>query len=74
MTGTVQNIMPTLETAEKMVEQLTAEELAQFRKWFAEYDSDQWDEQIEADAAAGKLDALEKEALEDYYAGRSTEI
>mgnify|MGYP006910483736 CR=1 FL=1 len=70
----MQNLMPTLESVEKMVEQLTTEELVQFRKWFAEYDSDQWDEQIEADAAAGKLDALEKEALEDYYAGRSTEI
>ena len=33
-----------------------------------------WDKQIEAEAAAGKLDALAQESLDDYYAGRSTEI
>lgn len=39
------------------------EELAQFCQWFAEYDSEMWDAQIEADAEAGKLDALAAEAL-----------
>jgi hypothetical protein len=63
-----------LETAEKAVAQLSASDLAEFRKWFAEYDGDQWDAQIEADARAGKLDALAQEALAEYYAGQSTEI
>jgi succinate dehydrogenase flavin-adding protein (antitoxin of CptAB toxin-antitoxin module) len=64
----------TLATAEQAVTQLTPEELAQFRRWFAEYDSDLWDAQIEADATAGKLDALAQEALAEYHAGKATEI
>ena len=31
-------------------------------------------EEIEADAAAGKLDALAEEALAEYRAGKATEI
>lgn len=64
----------TLETAEKVVAQLSPNDLAEFRKWFAEYDGEQWDAQIEADARAGKLDALAQEALAEYHAGQSTEI
>jgi hypothetical protein len=66
--------MTTLEHAEKIVAQLSPEELAQFRQWFAEFDGDAWDAQIEADAAAGKLDALAEEALAEYHAGKATEI
>lgn len=66
--------MTTLETAENIVSQLSAAELAQFRRWFAEYDGEVWDDQIEADAAAGKFDALAEEALAEYKAGKATEI
>ncbi|MGB8368036.1 MAG: hypothetical protein ACLPYZ_01385 [Limisphaerales bacterium] len=45
-----------------------------FRAWFADYDMAQWDKQIERDSAAGKLDRLMEEAMEDYPAGRTTEI
>lgn len=55
--------MSTLDMAEKVVAQLTTEELAHFRQWFAEYDGDRWDAQIEADAEAGQLDELAREAL-----------
>ena len=64
----------TLETAERAVTQLSNEELVKFREWFAEYDGELWDAQIESDAAAGKLDALAREALTKYRAGKSTEI
>ena len=64
----------TLEAAEKAVIQLSPAELSQFRQWFAEYDGDIWDAQIESDAAAGKLDALAQEALTEYHAGKATEI
>ena len=66
--------MSTLETAESVVAQLSPAELARFRQWFAEFDSDTWDAQIESDAAAGKLDALAEEALAEYNAGKATEI
>jgi hypothetical protein len=64
----------TLEQAEEIVTQLSPEELAQFRQWFAEFDGDEWDAQIETDAAAGKLDALAQEALAEYHTGKATEI
>ena len=38
-------------------------------EWFAEYNWRAWDRQIEEDVAAGKLDALIREATEQYNAG-----
>ena len=55
--------MLTAEFVENAVKQLSAEELVMFRQWYAQFDSDLWDAQIQADAAAGKLDALAAEAL-----------
>ena len=66
--------MSKLEALEKRVSGLSAEELAQFRQWFAEFDAAAWDRQIERDAEAGKLDALADEALRDHAAGKSTEF
>ncbi len=64
----------TLETLESAVTRLAPADLARFRQWFAEFDSDAWDAQIEADAAAGKLDALAAEALAEYHAGGAKEL
>jgi hypothetical protein len=64
--------MSKLEALEKRVAGLSAEELAEFRRWFAEFDAAAWDHQIERDVKAGKLDALADEALRDHAAGKST--
>ncbi|MBM4028868.1 MAG: hypothetical protein FJ280_26255 [Planctomycetes bacterium] len=56
------------------IEELSASELAAFRKWFQEYDSAVWDEQIERDAMAGKFDKLAEKALADHEAGRTKEM
>jgi hypothetical protein len=48
--------------------------LAEFRRWFAEFDLTVWDRQIEADALAGKLDNLLAEAEEDYKTGQPREL
>lgn len=66
--------MTTLETVEQMVEKMSPVDLSRFRGWFAEFDGKMWDAQIEADAQAGKLDALATEALAEYHAGKATEI
>jgi len=50
--------MTTVEKHERDIKKLTREELTALRAWFAEYDSDVWDRQIEDDAASGKLDKL----------------
>ncbi|BBL75177.1 hypothetical protein [Methylomagnum ishizawai] len=66
--------MMTAEAVEQAVSQLPPEEFAKFRRWFAEFAADAWDERIEADAAAGKLDALAEEALAEYRRGEVREI
>jgi hypothetical protein len=66
--------MSTVTEIERAVRGLSPDELAAFRAWFAEYDADAWDRQIEADAAAGRLDALADEALADLRAGRCTDL
>ena len=66
--------MTTVESLEHAVAKLPATDLAAFRRWFAEFDDTRWDAQIEADAAAGKLDAMAAEALAEYNAGKAREI
>lgn len=66
--------MTSLETAEELVTKLSPEELSKFRRWFAEFDGEAWDSQMDADAAAGRLDKLAQEALAEYQAGKATEI
>ncbi len=61
--------MTKLEDIEKAVERLSPEELARFRAWFEELEARLWDEQIERDAKAGKLDWLVEEAEADHKAG-----
>ena len=56
--------MADIKFIEKAVEALAAAELAEFRRWFAEFDSAAWDRQIEQDALNGKLDRLAAEAVD----------
>ena len=66
--------MTAVRAIENDIKRLSQTELAAFRHWFAEFDANVWDAQIEADAAAGQLDALAKEALAEYEAGEVREI
>ncbi|NEQ38722.1 MAG: hypothetical protein F6K40_21600 [Okeania sp. SIO3I5] len=63
-----------VEEIERAVSQLSPEELAVFRAWFAEFDAEAWDRQFETDVAAGKLDTLAEEALQDLKEGRCTDL
>ncbi len=64
----------TIEDVVKAVEQLPQDQLKQFRAWLQEFDSEAWDEQIEKDMKAGKLDTLAKEAIADHQAGKSKKL
>ena len=66
--------MSKVKELEKQIEQLSAAELAEFRRWYAEFDAQVWDRQFEADVKAGRLDALAEKALRDHAAGKSTEL
>jgi hypothetical protein len=66
--------MNEVEHIEQRVEHLSPQDLVKFRAWFIDFDARVWDEQIEADAKAGKLDRLIAEAVADYEAGKAREL
>ena len=66
--------MSSIQDIEHAIRQLPPEDLAAFRAWFAEFDAAAWDRQIEEDAAAGRLDALADEAVQELREGRCTEL
>lgn len=63
--------MSRVEHLEEAVKALDADELAEFRAWFADYDWAVWDQQLERDVRAGRLNDLADEALEDHASGQS---
>ncbi|MEM0964203.1 MAG: hypothetical protein AAGK21_16875 [Bacteroidota bacterium] len=56
---------------EAAITKLTPDQLAALGAWFDEYRADAWDRQIEADAEAGRLDGLIREAQAEIAAGRT---
>ena len=66
--------MTKLEKIEKAVEALTPEEMAKFRAWFEERQEQLFDEAIERDAKAGKLDMILTEVRANHKAGRREEF
>ena len=64
--------MSRVEQIEGEVKSLSADELKVFRDWFARFDGEVWDDQIEGDAKNGKLRSLAERALRDHESGRST--
>jgi hypothetical protein len=66
--------MTTLEDIEKAVAELPADQLARFRVWFEEFEAARFDQKIERDAKAGRLDQLAEQALADFRAGRAREL
>jgi hypothetical protein len=66
--------MSTVQDIENAIRQLSPEDLAAFRAWFAEFDAVVWDRQLAEDVAAGRLDQLAEEALQEFRAGRCTDL
>ena len=61
--------MAKVKELEKEITNLSPEEYKELRDWLEEYESEQWDKQFEDDVASGKLDALAKEAIQEYESG-----
>ena len=66
--------MSTVHDIEEAIRQLAPQDLAALRTWFAAFDAEQWDQQFAEDVAASRLDALAQEAIQDFQAGRCTEL
>jgi hypothetical protein len=56
------------------IERLPSEEMAELYRWLSKKDWEGWDRELEADAQAGKLDFLAKEAREEKAKGILKEI
>jgi hypothetical protein len=67
-------IMSKVEQLEQQIQSLSAQELAEFRDWFSEFDWAVWDRKLERDAASGKLDKFAERALKDYTSGKTTPL
>lgn len=66
--------MSNVEKLEREVAALSEEELAEFRRWYADFDAAVWDRRLTADAAAGALDRFADEALAEHRAGHTRPI
>jgi hypothetical protein len=64
----------TVQDLEKAIAKLRPDELAELRAWFDDFDAARFDEKIERDAKAGKLDRLADAAIEDFREGRAREL
>ena len=64
--------MSKVESIEQQIKALSAQVIVQLRAWFLEFDWALWDQQLERDVAAGKLDVLAEKALRDHAAGKAT--
>jgi len=56
------------------VKSLPPQDLAEFRRWFSEFDAATWDRQIEQDLAEGRLDGMLAEVQADYQAVPEREL
>jgi len=66
--------MSDVKSIEEAVKSLPPQDLAEFRRWFSEFDTATWDRQIEQDLAEGRLDGMLADAQADYQAVPEREL
>ena len=66
-------MMP-LDEIEMAVSQLSLDDLARFRDWFADFDARHWDQQFEQDVRDGKLDRVADQALDHLRSDRCSPL
>ncbi len=66
--------MSKVKDIEKEIKELNQDELQALRKWFWDFDAQEWDRQFEKDALSGKLDSFAETAIKAFKSGRCSEI
>ncbi len=66
--------MKSIEEIESAIKSLPPGELTRFRKWYDEFEADQWDRQLEEDVHEGRLEQSSRQAIKDFREGRCTEL
>jgi hypothetical protein len=64
-------MLTAVEEIESAILKLSPQDVSKLAEWVLDLDERNWDKQIERDVAAGKLDFLAKEALEELESGDS---
>jgi hypothetical protein len=64
----------TVDDIKEAVSKLSSGELARFRTWFEAFEETRFDQTIERDAKAGKLDKLADQAVTGFRQGRARTI
>lgn len=59
-----------VEEIESVITNLSPSDLARLVEWLEEFQARAWDERLERDVRAGRLDALIEEAESEFDAGR----
>lgn len=62
-------VMSSVEEIKSAIASLSQEDYERLRDWLSERDWEKWDEEIEKDSSAGKLDFLVKEAVAEKNQG-----
>jgi len=62
-----------VEQIKSAIAELSLEERAELAAWFHGWADDEWDAQMKADIASGKLDQILRQVDEDVHAGRLRE-
>ncbi len=63
-----------VEEIKAAIEELPGAEFVEIRKWVAEKDWQMWDQEVQMDSKAGKLDFLIKEAFDEKNQGRLRDL
>lgn len=63
-----------LQNLERAVTELSPVELREFAAWFLNFDQTQWEQEIEADSKARRLDFLRQEAQSEGVAGNLKDL
>ena len=66
--------MTQVELLEQHIAELDDDSFSKLREWFIEFEQARWDQQLEADSNAGKLDFLINAAHAEHKAGLTKDL
>ena len=66
--------MTSLAEIKEAIQNLPPAEFAEMARWFQDVQEDQWDRQIEADAAAGRLEFFKEQVAQARVVGAVGEL
>jgi hypothetical protein len=66
--------MSTVEQIEAAILTLPSDEFQRLRQWLLDLDYERWDEQLEKDIEAGRLETLAEEAIAEFNSGHCRKI